>query len=47
MNVDNVKCPYCNAIIKLDIDWVIKNGRGFCTNCCKAFDLTVEEDDEK
>lgn len=47
MNTDTIKCPYCKATIKVDLDWVSKNGRCFCPNCCKAFDLLVEVDDEE
>ena len=47
MNTDHIKCPYCKSIIKVDIDWIIKNGRVFCPSCCKAFDLSVEDDDEE
>lgn len=38
-----VDCPYCDAQIEIDAEWVKTNERVFCPNCCKAFDVKVTD----
>lgn len=45
---DFTKCPYCKSVVKIDIEFAIKNERVFCNSCCKAFDIKIgEEEDEE
>jgi transcription elongation factor Elf1 len=39
-----IECPFCEAEIEIDVEWLKKNGRAFCPNCCKAFDAKVKEE---
>lgn len=37
------KCPLCKSEIEIDVDFAIKNKRVFCTECCRAFDVEIDE----
>lgn len=37
-------CPFCRSTVEIDISWAIRNGRVFCGECCKAFDIRVGEE---
>ena len=47
-NPIELDCPFCNYKVETDKDFVNKNGRVFCTTCCKSFDvkIRVETQDE-
>jgi len=43
-----IKCPLCKHQLEIDVDFVIKNERTFCTTCLKAFDIKIQRvHDEK
>ena len=37
------KCPLCKSEVEIDVDFAIKNKRVFCTECCRAFDVEIDE----
>ena len=39
-----IECPFCEAEIEIDTEWVKKNGKAFCPHCCKAFDVFLKEE---
>lgn len=41
----NIVCPFCREHFCVETDWIQKNGRVFCTTCCKAFDVSLEIED--
>ena len=45
-NTEYTKCPFCKSVVKVDVKFAIKNGRIFCNSCCKAFDISIEEEEE-
>jgi uncharacterized Zn finger protein (UPF0148 family) len=46
-NPIDLQCPFCNYKVKTDKDFAAKNGRVFCTTCCKAFDVKVRTEDQE
>ncbi len=44
--VQYISCPFCKSTVEINIDWAIRNGRVFCGNCCKSFDIRVGEETE-
>ena len=38
------KCPICDSIVEVDIAFAKQNGRIFCGTCCRAFDISIEEE---
>jgi hypothetical protein len=41
-----LQCPFCNTIFEEAKDWVLKNKRVFCNNCCKSYDIEIESNEE-
>lgn len=46
-NVEFTPCPICKSIVKIDVAWAKKNERVFCNSCGKAFDISIEDEEEK
>jgi uncharacterized protein YbaR (Trm112 family) len=42
----SIKCPICQNDIVVSIEWAIQNGKIFCPDCCKAFDVSIKEDED-
>ncbi len=42
-----IQCPYCQGSFTSDREFIQKNGRVMCNNCCKAFDLELPKEGER
>lgn len=42
-----LECQFCNSIIEVPKEWVIKNLRVFCGSCCKSFDVRIQLEPEQ
>ena len=43
----DIECKFCqNDILQIPLDWIVKNGRVFCGNCCKSFEVRAEKEPE-
>lgn len=39
-----VKCPWAGHTVVTTMEWVEKNGKVYCNDCCKAFDVEIRDD---
>jgi len=44
--IESIHCPICQNAINVPTNWAIENGRIYCPDCCKAFDVTIKEDED-
>lgn len=40
-----VECKFCDEDLVIDVEWAKKNGRVFCGNCGKSFDIVIEKEE--
>lgn len=38
-----IQCKYCGSVVEVSTEWIEKNERVFCGECCKAFDISVKD----
>lgn len=41
------QCPYCRYTVMINLKWAEKNGRVFCSTCCKSFEVHVGEEESE
>lgn len=41
------QCPYCRYTVMINLKWAQKNGRVFCSTCCKSFEVHVGEEENE
>lgn len=42
-----IECRFCGTEFSVARNWIVTNGRVFCTSCCKAFDVRLGEEYEE
>lgn len=45
--IEYTKCPFCGSVVEVDVEFAKSNGRIFCGECCKAFDIHIEDEPVK